>query len=66
MRIQVNGESQDVEQNISLAKLAAALTLKAEQIAIELNQNVVRRAEWENTLLQAGDKVEIVHFVGGG
>jgi sulfur carrier protein len=42
------------------------LDLKPEQIAIELNHNVVRRAQWENTFLQPDDKVEIVHFVGGG
>ena len=66
MRILVNGEPQEVEDNISLPELVAALKLKAEQIAIELNYNVVRRAQWENTLLQANDKVEIVHFVGGG
>ena len=66
MRIQVNGEPQEVEENISLPALVAELNLKAEQIAIELNHNVVRRAQWNNTLLQADDKVEIVHFVGGG
>ena len=66
MRIQVNGEPLEVEENISLPELVAVLKLKAEQIAIELNHNVVRRAQWGGTLLQADDKVEIVHFVGGG
>ena len=66
MRIQVNGEPREVEENISLPELVADLELKPEQIAIELNHNVVRRAQWESTLLGAGDKVEIVHFVGGG
>jgi len=66
LRIQVNGEPQEVEENISLPALVAELNLKAEQIAIELNHNVVRREQWNNTLLQADDKVEIVHFVGGG
>ena len=66
MRIQVNGEPREFEENLSLPKLVAELNLKPEQIAIELNHNVVRRSQWENTLLQADDKVEIVHFVGGG
>ena len=66
MQIKVNGEPREVEENISLPKLIAVLRLKADQIAIELNHNVIRRALWEATLLQAGDKVEIVHFVGGG
>ena len=66
MRIQVNGEPREVEPNISLPQLIAVLNLKVEQIAIELNRNVVRRGQWENTVLKAGDSVEIVHFVGGG
>jgi len=64
--IQVNGEPQEVGENISLPQLIAGLNLKPEQIAIELNHSVVRRAQWDNTLLQPDDKVEIVHFVGGG
>ena len=66
MRIQVNGEPREVEENISLPQLLGDLSLKAEQIAIELNQRVVRRAHWDTTLLEADDKIEIVHFVGGG
>ena len=66
MLIQVNGEPREVEGNISLPELIAVLDLKPEQIAIELNHKVVRRAQWDNTLLQADDKVEIVQFVGGG
>ena len=66
MRIQVNGEAREVEENIALPELVASLNLKAEQVAIELNQNVVRRAQWASTMLQTDDKVEIVHFVGGG
>ena len=66
MRILINGEPREVEEKMSLPKLIAVLNLKAEQIAIELNHNVVRRAQWENTLLKVDDKVEIVHFVGGG
>jgi thiamine biosynthesis protein ThiS len=66
LRIQLNGEPREVKENISLPELVAGLSLKPEQIAIELNQNVVRRAQWETTLLQAEDKIEIVHFVGGG
>lgn len=66
MRIQVNGEFREVDENISLPQLVAILNLKAEQVAIELNQQVVRRTSWAITLLRSDDKVEIVHFVGGG
>ena len=66
MLIQVNGEPREAKENISLEELVVSLALKAEQIAIELNQCVVRRALWESTQLREADKVEIVHFVGGG
>lgn len=66
MFIQVNGEPREVKENISLPELVASLGLKPEQVAIEINQSVVRRRDWESTRLQESDKVEIVHFVGGG
>jgi thiamine biosynthesis protein ThiS len=66
LRIQVNGESREVKEDISLPELIESLSLKAEQVAIELNQVVIRRAGWKSTVLHADDKVEIVHFVGGG
>ncbi len=66
MRIQVNGEPREVDENLSLPELIASLSLRPEQIAIELNKKVVRRAEWQATTLRNDDKVEIVNFVGGG
>ncbi len=66
LRIQINGEPREVAEELSLSALVGVLKLKPEQIAIELNQTVVRRGQWEATTLQADDKVEIVHFVGGG
>jgi sulfur carrier protein len=64
--IQVNGESQEVPDGFSLEDLVQRLSLPATRIAIELNKNVARRAEWAGTILAEGDRVEIVHFVGGG
>jgi sulfur carrier protein len=66
LRIQVNGDALEVAENLSLPELIGNLKLKPEQIAIEVNQSVVRRAEWIRTILRDGDQVEIVHFVGGG
>ena len=64
--IKVNGEQREIEPEIALSKLVTLLNLKPEQIAIELNKEVVRRANWESTVLREDDQVEIVHFVGGG
>jgi len=66
VHIQVNGESREVEPELPLLKLLASLHLKPEQIAVEINHEVVRRAHWESIVLKADDKIEIVHFVGGG
>ncbi|MGH9971159.1 MAG: sulfur carrier protein ThiS [Pyrinomonadaceae bacterium] len=66
MELRVNGESREVADNLSLQELVRYLQLKPEQIAVELNHSVVRRAGWASTVLKEGDNVEIVHFVGGG
>lgn len=66
MHIQVNGEEREVSPNLSLQTLIHHLNLAPERIAIELNQNVVRRADWPTTPLEEDDRVEIVQFVGGG
>jgi thiamine biosynthesis protein ThiS len=64
--IVVNGEARDVPASINLVELVQHLALAPERLAIELNHEVVRRASWPQTPLKEGDRVEIVHFVGGG
>jgi thiamine biosynthesis protein ThiS len=66
LRLEINGERRELAAGLSLEELVQFLKLKPEQIAIELNQAVVRRTEWASTELKEDDRVEIVHFVGGG
>lgn len=66
MFIQVNGESREVPRDVSLQELLIQLAVPGDRVAIELNQEVVRRAAWTEVKLQEDDRVEIVHFVGGG
>lgn len=66
MRIEVNGESREVERGTTLYRLVKQLALTPERLAIEHNREVVRRADWPQTELSEGDRIEIVHFVGGG
>jgi sulfur carrier protein len=66
LHIQVNGDSQELPDGASLEDLVEKLSLPTTRIAIELNKNVARRADWAKTILVEGDRVEIVHFVGGG
>ena len=66
MRVNVNGEEREVPEHITLEALIEHLALTPERLAIERNREVVRRADWPQTTLSEGDKVEIIHFVGGG
>ena len=66
MLVEINGESRDVADSMTLAELVDHLALAPERLAIELNKRVVRRADWQQTTIREGDQVEIVHFVGGG
>ena len=66
MRVYVNGELKELSAPISLTELITQLDLAAARIAVELNRVVVRRSDWSTTVLQDNDRIEIVHFVGGG
>jgi thiamine biosynthesis protein ThiS len=66
MTVIVNGETRQIPENTNLARLLEILELASARVAVELNQSVVRRADRENTVLRENDRIEIVHFVGGG
>jgi sulfur carrier protein len=66
VEVLVNGEPREVNPKTSLTELVSILNLPADRIAVELNRKVVRRVDWSHTWLNNGDRVEIVHFVGGG
>lgn len=62
--ITVNGEKLDFSGTVS--ELLAVMEYNGKRVAVELNENIVSKAEYENTLLDDDDKLEIVRFVGGG
>jgi thiamine biosynthesis protein ThiS len=66
LRVYINGESRELSGEVSLAELIEQLDLPAARIAVEVNRDVVRRGDWGSTVLRDEDRVEIVHFVGGG
>ena len=66
MQIQVNGRERDVPAGTSVAKLLRELGLDGRMLVVELNRRIVRPPEIERAQLEAGDRVELVHFVGGG
>ena len=66
MRIFLNGESQDIEDGTTVAALVLSMNGDPRGIAIERNLEIVPKAEHGETLLQEGDRLEVVQFVGGG
>lgn len=66
MRLRINGEEKDHANVSTLAELVQQLAMKSDRVAVELNREIVPRANWASTSLKDGDQLEIVHFVGGG
>lgn len=66
MTVVVNGQSREVPDGASVADLVRDLGLEAHPIAVEVNRRVVPRSEYEATPLAKDDRIEVVHFVGGG
>lgn len=66
IEVVLNGEPYRIGEDATIADLLAALKLAPERLAVELNLEILPRSAWSSTRLGEGDKVEVVHFVGGG
>ncbi len=67
MRVVINGEEKELSgSELTLAGLVEQLGMKSDRVAIELNRDIVPRDRWYDTRLHEGDRLEVVHFVGGG
>ena len=66
MRVIVNGEPSEIRDNSSVADLLDSLGIGRERVAVEVNLDIVPKARHDAHLLSEGDRIEIVHFVGGG
>jgi thiamine biosynthesis protein ThiS len=66
MLLEINGEPRSFEGGLTLASLIDRLGMKSDRVAVELNHEIVPRDQWPATQLGEGDRLEIVHFVGGG
>lgn len=66
MTVVVNGEPKEFPNGRSLAAFIELLGLKGDRIAVELNREIAPRSRWTEISLAEGDRLEIVHFVGGG
>ena len=71
MKLHINGSEGEYgppagEPSLTVTGLIAALGMKTDRVAVELNHDIVPRDRWSETLLNEGDRLEVVHFVGGG
>ena len=66
MNLVINGEDRQFDSVLTLSGLLDRLGMKPDRVAVELNRQLVPRERWGITQLGQDDKLEIVHFVGGG
>jgi thiamine biosynthesis protein ThiS len=66
MKLIVNGEDREFSSVSTVSALLVQLGMKPDRVAVELNRDLLPRDRWDRTKLSDGDKLEIVHFVGGG
>jgi sulfur carrier protein len=69
MKLQINGEERSFDEasaTFTLAALIESLGMKPDRVAVELNREIVPRDRWAAAHLKDGDRLEVVHFVGGG
>jgi thiamine biosynthesis protein ThiS len=71
MKLHINGNEGEYspvsgESSLTLDALILLLGMKSDRVAVELNRDIVPRGSWPATVLREGDRLEVVHFVGGG
>ena len=67
MKLVINGKEIDSKESLSVSELLMEQNIKKpEMVSVELNGNILRQTEFENTNLKEGDKIEVLYFMGGG
>jgi len=66
MKLEINGEIREIAAISNVQELMQLLGVAKGPVAVEVNRNIIRRADWEKTPIADLDRVEIVQFVGGG
>ncbi len=66
MKVFINGETKEIPDEVNLFELLRYFSLPQKRIAVELNKEVVRKKDWENIKINDEDRIEVIHFVGGG
>ena len=66
VKIKVNGKTKNISENTNLLTMINSLKIPLKKVAIELNQEIIDKKNLKNIKLKKNDKIEIVHFIGGG
>ncbi|HZA54639.1 MAG TPA: sulfur carrier protein ThiS [Candidatus Udaeobacter sp.] len=66
MKVRINGEEKEIVDGLSVARLLEELQVRPGRVVVELNRDIISRDAHGSTMLNEGDALEIVHFVGGG
>ena len=66
VQVHINGKDRDVDAGHSVRSLIESLELHPSLVVVELNREILARDSYGETPIQAGDSIELVHFVGGG
>lgn len=66
MQVLINGESQALDRAVSVAKLLEQNGLAGKRIAVEINESIVPKSQHAERMIEEGDRIEIIHAIGGG
>ena len=66
IQVQLNGKDREIAEGLSVTELLRSLDLEPDRIVVELNRRILERASYPETPVSEGDRIELVHFVGGG
>lgn len=66
MTLVINGENREIRDGLTVAGLLESFGIEPVRVAVEVNLNIIKKAEYSEHILKDGDAVEIVNFVGGG
>ena len=66
MKIQVNGEREEIDSGLSIAEFLQAKDQKLAELVVEYNEDILPREKWKEVKLKSGDQLEVLKFMGGG
>lgn len=66
MKVILNGKEKEIKENETISDMLKELNIKEKMVAVEINLKIIDKKEFKNVFIKENDKIEIVHFMGGG